>query len=60
MTDVWLDAARLLADAQSRTGLSDWGDVTLPKRFGIAVEHLNGVGMDAAGRHQAADVCRGC
>jgi Sulfotransferase family len=58
-TGIRLDAATLLADAQSRTGLSDWGDVTLPERFGIAVEQLDAAGMDAAGRHLAAQVCQG-
>jgi hypothetical protein len=54
-----LDAATLLADAQSRTGLSDWGDATLPERFAVAVDHLDAAGMDAAGRRQAAEVCDG-
>ena len=48
----------MLADAQARTGLSDWGDVTLPERFGIAVEHLNGIGMDADGpTRKRREVC---
>ena len=54
-----LDADALLADAQMHTGLSDWGDVTLPKRFGLAVDHLKGIDMGPAGQRRAADVCRG-
>ena len=49
-TESTLDAAAMLAKAQAETGLSDWGDATLPERFGLAVDHLNGIGMDAAGR----------
>lgn len=52
-----LNAPDLLAQAQRDTGLTDWGDDTLPTRFGLAVEHLNGLGMDATGRRQAAQVC---
>lgn len=54
-----LDASGLLADAQSRTGLSDWGDDTLPERFAAAVAHLDAAGMDAAGQREAAAVCGG-
>ena len=54
-----LDAAAMLAGAQAATGLSDWGDATLPGRFAAAVDHLNAAGMDAAGRQQAASVCHG-
>lgn len=57
MTD--LDAAALLARAQTQTGLSDWGDDTLPERFSLAVDHLNSAGMDAGGRRAAAEVCNG-
>ncbi|MGA7051125.1 MAG: sulfotransferase, partial [Mycobacterium sp.] len=53
-----LDAAELLGAAQDETGLHDYGDPTLPKRFAVAVDHLNGLGMDAGGRSQAAQVCR--
>ena len=52
-----LDAAEMLERAQVETGDSDWGDPTLPARFAGAVDHLNGIGMDAAGREQAAAVC---
>ena len=52
-----LDAAEMLSSAEAETGLHDYGDPTLPERFGVAVEHLNGLGMDADGRRQASDVC---
>jgi alkanesulfonate monooxygenase SsuD/methylene tetrahydromethanopterin reductase-like flavin-dependent oxidoreductase (luciferase family) len=54
-----LDAAALMRTAQAATGLADWGDDTLPQRFGLAVDHLNGLGMDTAGRRRAADACSG-
>lgn len=53
-----LDAAKMLADAQSETGLRDYGDPTLPERFAVAVDHLSGLGMDTDGNHQAEQVCR--
>ena len=53
-----LDAAELLAGAAEETGLTDYGDPTLPERFTAAVEHLNGLGMDVAGNAAAAEVCR--
>ena len=51
-----VDATQLLADAQAVTGLQDWGDPTLPMRFALAVEKINGSampahGMDIAERH---------
>lgn len=52
-----LDAAAMLRRAAQETGLEDWGDATLPERFGLAVEHLNGIGMDADGRRRAAETC---
>ena len=52
-----LDAAEMLARAEAATGLSDYGDPTLPERFAVAVGLLNGVGLDTSGRRQAADVC---
>jgi hypothetical protein len=52
-----LNAAEMLAKAEADTGLHDYGDPTLPQRFALAVEHLNGVGMDADGRRRAAEVC---
>lgn len=52
-----LDAAELLRRAENDTGLHEYGDPTLPDRFGIAVEHLNRLGLDSHGHRQAADVC---
>lgn len=52
-----LNSEKLLAEAQSATGLSDYGDDSLPARFGLAVDHLRSIGMDAAGQRAAADVC---
>lgn len=52
-----MNAEEMLARAQAETRLSDWGDPSLPQRFAFAVEHLKGIGMDAHGRRQAADVC---
>ncbi len=52
-----LDASAMLARAQAETGLDDYGDPTLPERFALAVEHLNGIGMDANGIDQAERVC---
>lgn len=52
-----LDADALLAQAQSKTGLDDWGDETLPERFRQAVAFLQAQGMDAAGQRAAASVC---
>jgi hypothetical protein len=52
-----LDAAAILAEAKARTGLSDFGDDSLPERFGLAVDHLKSVGMDAAGQRAAVENC---
>jgi Sulfotransferase family len=53
-----LDAGELLGAAQTETGLRDYGDPTLPERFTVAVDHLNGLGMDVDGVREAAQVCR--
>jgi hypothetical protein len=50
-----LNAGELLARAQSETSLSDWGDPSFEERFGLAVNHINTIPMDAAGRKAAAD-----
>ena len=50
-----LDAAALLDRARNETGLGDWGDDTFEHRFGLAVDHINSIPMDAAGRRAAAD-----
>lgn len=52
-----LVAESLLERAQQQTGLSDWGDPTLPQRFALAVEAIRSAGMDAAGERQAVDTC---
>ncbi|WP_193043506.1 sulfotransferase family protein [Mycolicibacterium baixiangningiae] len=52
-----LTAEDLLARAEAATGLHDYGDTTLPARFGVAVEHLNDLAMDTDGRRRAAEVC---
>jgi hypothetical protein len=56
-TEEILDADALLAAAEVETGLKDYGDDTLAERFRLAVGHLRGVGMDAAGQRAAATVC---
>jgi len=52
-----LDASAMLTGAQAETGLDDYGDATLPERFALAIDHLNGIGMDANGIEQAERVC---
>jgi hypothetical protein len=52
-----LNAATLLARAEADTGLRDYGDETLPARFGLAVSWLQGQGMNEAGQQAAAAVC---
>lgn len=52
-----LDATALLSVAEQATGLSDWGDPTLPDRFTTAVELIRSVGMDVAGDRRAAEIC---
>jgi Sulfotransferase family len=53
-----LNADTLLATAATETGLTDYGDPTLAERFALAVDHLNGLGMDADGIAAAEQVCR--
>jgi hypothetical protein len=57
-TQGMLDAGAMLTRAQDAAGLGDWGDPTLPERFGQAVDQLNRAGLDANGRRQAAEVCQ--
>jgi hypothetical protein len=52
-----LNADALLVQAEAQTGLSDWGDPSLPDRFRLAVEFLRGCGMDEAGQRAGADTC---
>ncbi|MCJ2186899.1 sulfotransferase family protein [Novosphingobium beihaiensis] len=50
-----LDPQQLLQHAMDETGLSDWADEGFPARFALAVQHINTIPMDAAGRKAAAD-----
>ncbi|WP_159977422.1 MULTISPECIES: sulfotransferase [unclassified Novosphingobium] len=50
-----LDAQRMLQDAVTETGLSDWADDGFPERFALAAAHINTIPMDAAGRQAAKD-----
>lgn len=50
-----LDPQALLARAKAETGLTDWGDPSFEERLGLAVNHINTIPMDAAGRQAAAD-----
>jgi hypothetical protein len=52
-----LDADALLKAAQAETGLSDWGDPTLPDRFRLFVAKFNEAGLDEAGLEAAAWTC---
>jgi hypothetical protein len=54
-----LDAQHLLREAQARSGLSDFGDATLPERFALAVEQLRKINMTTAGQQAAADIAHG-
>ena len=55
LTDNALDPQALLARAKAETGLSDWGDPSFEERLGLAVNHINGIPMDGAGRRAAAE-----
>ena len=57
LSPAMLDAKQLLDRARQETGLEDFGDDSLPERFGLAVEHLNSLGLAADGRRAAAGVC---
>ncbi len=50
-----LDGAALLERAQQETGLSDWADPTFVERLGLAVDYINAIPMDEAGRKAAAE-----
>lgn len=52
-----LNAEALLEAAQAETGLSDYGDDSLPERFALAVKHLRNAGLDPSGQRAAAAVC---
>jgi hypothetical protein len=57
MSEAALNAGAILTKAQRETGCSEWGDPTLPDRFGQAIDHLNSIGMNADGRARAEQVC---
>jgi len=57
MADI-LDTAAMLKAAETATGLSDWGDPSLPERFALAVQQLRNAGMDEAGQRAAAANCQ--
>lgn len=52
-----LDADAMLEAARAASGLSDYGDDSLPARFGLAVAHIATLGMDERGQRAAVDVC---
>lgn len=53
-----LDADALMEAAQAETGLSDYGDPTLPERFRLFVSKFLEVGLDEAGKRAAASTCQ--
>ncbi len=52
-----LDAAALLERAEAETGLSDWGDPTLPERFALMIDKFNAAAMDDKGTRRAEEMC---
>jgi hypothetical protein len=52
-----LDADDLLTEAKARTGLTDFGDDSVPARFHLAVDHLKSIGMNEAGQRAAMENC---
>ncbi|MEZ5742272.1 MAG: hypothetical protein R3D89_00730 [Sphingomonadaceae bacterium] len=50
-----LDAAAMLDRAKAETGLSDWADPGFSERFALAVDHIEKIPMDAAGRAAARE-----
>ncbi len=52
-----LDAKALLKAAEAATGLSDYGDESLPERFALAVDKLIDAEMDEAGQRAGAETC---
>lgn len=49
-----LDSDVLIADAKESTGLTDFGDDTLPERVALVVERLNSADLDETGSRAAA------
>lgn len=54
-----LDTDVLLAHARESTGLTDFGDDTLPTRVSMVVDRLNGAELDDTGSRAAADTING-
>jgi Sulfotransferase family len=54
-----LDAEGLLVQARTETGLCDFGDDSLPERFGILIGKFREAAMDEAGERIAAQVALG-
>lgn len=54
-----LDASQCLIRAQLDTGLTDFGDDSLPERFRLLVERIRAAGMNAAGDQAALDTIHG-
>ncbi|NVN53790.1 sulfotransferase [Mycolicibacterium hippocampi] len=54
-----LDGNVLIADAQESTGLTDFGDDTLPARVALVVDRLNGAELDETGSRAAAHTISG-
>jgi hypothetical protein len=51
-----LDPAALLSAAEAQTGFSDYGDPSLPERFGVLIGKMREAGMDVASQRIAADM----
>ena len=54
-----LDVSDLLAQAEQETGLSDYGDETLPARLALAVEAVRANRLSADGEAEATRAARG-
>ena len=54
-----LDADVVIAAAQRETGLTDFGDDTVPARVALVVDRLNGARLDDAGVQAATDTITG-
>lgn len=54
-----LDTDVLVAEAQRTTGLTDFGDDTLPARVSLVVDRLNGTELDETGSQAAAHTVKG-
>lgn len=52
-----LNPQTLLAAAEVQTGLTDYGDPSLPQRFALFVQRFNEAGLDEAGLAAAAQTC---